>query len=97
MEAEMRELVFVTLTAAAMALSSAASAQLLDMKRLCLGGSEVPIEQKLSACTATIESGQETPQYRAVALERRGLALFAKKDYDRAIADYDQAVGLNPN
>jgi tetratricopeptide (TPR) repeat protein len=96
MEAEMRRLVFVTVTTAAMAFSSGASAQLSDMKRLCSGGSEVPIEQKLSACTAMIESGQETPQNRAVAFERRGLALFAKKEYGRAIADYDQAVALNP-
>src|SRR5580704_5273224 len=95
MEAEMRELVFVTVTTAAMALSSGASAQLSDIMRLCSGRSEVPIEQKLGACTAVIESGQETPQYRAVAFERRGLALFAKKDYDRAIADYDHALALN--
>ena len=33
----------------------------------------------------------------AVALYNRGNAYYEKKDYDRAIADYDAAIKLNPN
>jgi tetratricopeptide (TPR) repeat protein len=95
LEVEMHRLIFVTL-ASAMLMSAAANAQPSDARRLCLGGNEVPVGQKLSACTAVIESSQETRQHRAVAFGRRGLALFAKKDYDQAIADYDQALTLNP-
>ena len=95
MEVEVHKLIFVTV-AAAMLMSAGANAQPSNTRRLCLGGNEVPLEQKLSACTAMIESGQEPPQNRAVAFERRGLALFEKKDYDRAIADYDQSLTLNP-
>jgi tetratricopeptide (TPR) repeat protein len=77
-------------------MSAGANAQPSDARRLCLGGNEVPVQQKISACTAIIESGQEMPQHRAVAFGRRGLALFEKKDYDRAIADFDQSLTLNP-
>jgi tetratricopeptide (TPR) repeat protein len=95
LEVEVHKLIFVTV-AAAMLMSAGANAQPSNTRRLCLGGNEVPLEQKLSACTAMIESGQEPPQNRAIAFGRRGLALFEKKDYDRAIADYDQSLTLNP-
>jgi tetratricopeptide (TPR) repeat protein len=88
--------VFLVAVVAATLMSAWADAQPSNTRRLCFGGNEVPIEQKLSACTAMIESGQEIPQDRAVAFGRRGLALFEKKDFDRAIADYDQSLALNP-
>jgi tetratricopeptide (TPR) repeat protein len=88
--------VFLVAVVAATLMSAGAGAQPSNTRRLCLGGNEVPIEQKLSACTAMIESSQETRQGRAIAFERRGLALFEKKDYDRAIVDYDQSLTLNP-
>jgi tetratricopeptide (TPR) repeat protein len=91
----MRKLIFLTV-AATMVMSAVANAQPSDVQRLCLGGNEVPLVQKISACTAVIKSSQETQQHRAVAFERRGLALFDKKDYDGAIADYDQSLTLNP-
>jgi tetratricopeptide (TPR) repeat protein len=94
LEVEVRKLIFVTV-AAAMLMSVGAKAQPSNPRRLCLDGNEVPLEQKLSACTAMIES-QESAKNRAIAFGRRGLALFEKKDYDGAIADYDQSLALNP-
>ena len=36
------------------------------------------------------------PKY-ADAYDNRGNSYYEKKDYDRAIADYDQAIAINPN
>ena len=51
---------------------------------------------KIGACTALIQSGQETNENLSAAFYNRGLAYQAKGDNDRAIQDYDQAISLNP-
>jgi tetratricopeptide (TPR) repeat protein len=51
---------------------------------------------EISGCTAVIHSGQETRGNLAIAYYNRGTLYFRKKDYDRAIQDYDQATRLNP-
>jgi tetratricopeptide (TPR) repeat protein len=33
----------------------------------------------------------------ALALNDRGGAYYGKRDHDRAIRDFDQAIGLDPN
>ena len=48
------------------------------------------------ACTAIIETPQESPRNRAVAYNNRGNAC-AKGDLDRAIADFNEAIRLDPN
>lgn len=40
---------------------------------------------------------QQTAETRARAYTFRGYAYYTKRDYDRAIANYDEAVALNPN
>ena len=50
-------------------------------------------ELMLSACTAAIESGKWRGK---AAYNNRGNAYFAKKDYDHAIADYTEAIRLDP-
>ena len=51
----------------------------------------------ISACTALIQSGRETATGLAVAFYNRGNAYNKNGRYDRAIADYDQAIRLDPN
>src|ERR1700683_3224373 len=51
----------------------------------------------IEACTAIIQAGQETAQDLAAAFTNRGTAYNDKREYDRAIQDYDQAIRLNPN
>jgi tetratricopeptide (TPR) repeat protein len=51
----------------------------------------------ISGCTALILWGRETPGNLAEAFHNRGLAYLLKDQYDRAIEDFDHAVGLNPN
>jgi tetratricopeptide (TPR) repeat protein len=50
-------------------------------------------ELMLAACTAAIGSGKWRGK---AAYNNRGNAYFAKKDYDRAIADYTEAIRLDP-
>src|SRR5437660_6178071 len=49
----------------------------------------------IAGCTRVL-SGNETPQDRAVAYANRCRARNLKREYDRAIADCDQAIRLAP-
>src|SRR5204863_8828541 len=49
----------------------------------------------IGGCTALIHSGQETTENLSTAFYNRGIGYFAKKDYERAILDYDEALRLN--
>lgn len=51
----------------------------------------------IRACTAIIDSGQQTTADLAVTFFNRGWAFSMKGQYDRAIQDYDQAIRLVPN
>jgi tetratricopeptide (TPR) repeat protein len=51
---------------------------------------------RISACTAVIEARRETKRDLAIAFNNRGNAYADRKHYGRAIADYDEAIRLNP-
>lgn len=53
-------------------------------------------DERIRNCTALIDSARETPKRRALAYNNRGVALSQKGDRDGAIADYDQAIRLDP-
>ncbi len=50
----------------------------------------------IHGCTQVIEDASESDSNRALALYMRGLAYVARGDNDRAIADYNEAIRLNP-
>src|SRR6266404_2615694 len=54
-------------------------------------------ELAIGACTAIIQSGQETTKGLARALNNRGIAYREKGEYDRAVQDLDEATRLDPN
>ena len=54
-------------------------------------------DRRIRGCTQIIELGDATPNYIAGAYEARGLAHHKKRDYDRAIADFDKAIELSPD
>lgn len=54
------------------------------------------IDDKISACTREINSGRLRGRELASAYSNRGLVYLAKRNNDRAIQDYDQAIRLNP-
>jgi tetratricopeptide (TPR) repeat protein len=51
-------------------------------------------EPAIAACTRLIRSGGMTAKNLALTYSNRGLEYFQDRQYDRAIADYDQALGL---
>lgn len=56
------------------------------------------VDQKIRGCTQIIKRGkQEKRKNRSVAYNNRGIAYHDKGQYDRAIADYTQAIKLSPN
>jgi len=54
-------------------------------------------DRRIRGCTQIIERADATPIFIAGAYEARGLAYHKKRDYDRAIADFDKAIELNPD
>src|SRR6267378_1977540 len=63
----------------------------------CVNDAKASADLQISGCTTVIQSGRETTRNIAIAFNNRGNAYHDKKEYDRAIADYDQAVKLDPN
>src|SRR5262252_8657742 len=49
-------------------------------------------DQSIAACARVIADGTETAANRALAYKNRGNAYYNKKDYDGAIADYNEAT-----
>lgn len=54
-------------------------------------------DRVIAGCTRVIQDPQETRQQRTNAYYNRGLAYRNKKDFDRAIADYTEAIKLDPS
>jgi tetratricopeptide (TPR) repeat protein len=51
---------------------------------------------QVSGCTAVIQSGNGSPNDLTSAHRNRGLAYYGKHDLDHAIADYTEAIRINP-
>src|SRR5262245_12933106 len=52
---------------------------------------------QIAGCTAVLQSPRETAVNRALAYYNRGVAYRSKGDQDRAIADFNEAIRLNPD
>lgn len=50
----------------------------------------------IAGCAVVIDDAKQKPKGRAAAYFNRGNALLAKGDVDQAIADYDEAIKLDP-
>src|SRR3954462_9889537 len=79
-------------------LVSAATAFAQNSRRWdwCHGKNDASPDLIGSGCTAVIQSGKEDAKELAVAFYNRGTAFRIKSEFDRAIADYDQAIRLDP-
>src|SRR5262249_50255351 len=71
-----------------------ASAQPSEVWRQCANQQNASFDQH-SGCNTDIPSGMEAKK-NAAAYYSSGNAHLNKRDYDRAIADYDQAIELDP-
>ena len=86
-------------TAAAIALAAAtgfAHAQFAPQWQGCTGNPGIDWDQQIKSCTALIQSGQETTENLSIAFYNRALAHENKENDDLAIADYSEAIRLNP-
>ncbi len=77
------------------ALALPAAAQTRDQIDWC-GDGGFPPNMQIRGCTAAIQSGTWSEKALAWAYVNRGNASNANHDYDGAIADYDQALRLDP-
>jgi lipoprotein NlpI len=94
----MRYQLFCTAAVAAtMLLITGAKAQPAPQPQDCTGKPGVDWNQQINACTALIEAAQGTPQDRAKVYDSRASAYFGIGDDDRAMADDDAAIRLDPN
>src|SRR5262252_8981565 len=72
--------------------SSVAAQQDRDWRN-CLGSDA---DAKVAGCTRIVERAGEPAANRANAHVRRGVVYLTRHDFDRAIADFEQAVRLDP-
>jgi len=76
---------------------SPATAQTQQQIDWCINAThEYSLDQQVSGCTVAIQSGRWRGKGLVWAFQDRGLAYYDKRDYDHAIADYDQAIKLDP-
>jgi tetratricopeptide (TPR) repeat protein len=62
----------------------------------CTGDPNIAWDQQVVGCTHAIQSGKYSGARIAWAYYNRGNAYFGEGEYDRAIADYAQAIALDP-
>jgi tetratricopeptide (TPR) repeat protein len=68
---------------------------LVDAK--CTGRADVPWGEQIARCTKAIQSGQFSGKDLAKAFVARGTAYAQTHDLDRGLADFDQAIRLDPD
>ncbi|MGE3877027.1 MAG: tetratricopeptide repeat protein, partial [Parvibaculaceae bacterium] len=59
-------------------------------------GEQVASAVRITACTALLQSGRLNSQQLSILRVLRGFAYAAQNDHVRAIADYSEAIRLNP-
>ena len=87
----------VLASAAVMLMWAPAAAQHSPKWASCVNqGGAFSADQRINSCSSIIQSGRETGRNLAVAYYSRGLAYYDKGDDDRAIAEYNEAIRLDP-
>jgi tetratricopeptide (TPR) repeat protein len=80
-----------------MQFSSTSMAQSQTEWLKCLGLEGTDLDIVIDGCTVVIQSGQDPPEKLATAFDNRGVACKVKRQYDRALQDYESAIRLNPS
>jgi lipoprotein NlpI len=90
----MRILILLIGTAALFAVAAPAAAASRADWDACKGDDP---DRSIAACTRIIQGRGETAKDSAVAHHERGLSYKSKGNFDRAIADFSEAIRLDPN
>jgi len=75
--------------------SAQAQAQ-LDIDRCVNKGRQFKPDEEISGCSAVIKSGRWSGQDLAWAYRNRGIAYTHQREFDRAVADLEQSIKLDP-
>jgi tetratricopeptide (TPR) repeat protein len=76
---------------------SVANAQIQRDVDRCTGKDNAAPDLQISGCTAVIGANTYAGKELAFAFNNRGLARYARREFDRAIEDYSEAIRLDPN
>src|SRR6516164_2347978 len=76
---------------------ASALAQTPQERGWCEGEDAATVDQRIDGCSAVIKAARDKGDKLAEAFNNRGVAYRLKGDYDRAIADYNQAIKLKPS
>ena len=79
------------------ALSLTALGQDSPDERRCTGQWRASNDERITSCTALLDSGRYQPPNLAILRHDRGVALRAKGDIAGAINDFAEAIKLNPD
>jgi tetratricopeptide (TPR) repeat protein len=82
------------IVAAGVLLAGFAHAETPQDRRMCDGEDGATVEQRIAGCTAVIKASKG--EKLAEALELRGAAYRSQGELNLAIADYNQAIKINP-
>jgi tetratricopeptide (TPR) repeat protein len=74
-----------------------ASAQTMRDWQWCKATEGVPLDQQIKGCTALIDSGKQPTEVLAAAYNYRGYSWHGKRQFERAIQDYSQAIRVMPD
>src|SRR5262252_6072131 len=74
---------------------ASALAQTPQERGWCEGEDAVTVDQRIDGCSAVIKAARDKGDKLAEAFNNRGVGYRLKGNYDRAIADYNQAIKLN--
>src|SRR6516164_2690978 len=74
---------------------ASALAQTPQERGWCEGEDAATVDQRIDGCSAVIKAARDKGDKLAEAFNNRGVGYRLKGDYDRAIADYNQAIKLN--
>src|SRR3954447_26685166 len=89
-------LAVLALLAAASAASAQPQSPMSADEQRCAGLNTAPADA-IQACSTLVGSGRYAGNNLAIVYSNRGIAHARAGDFDRAIADFDQAVRLNPS
>ena len=67
-----------------------------DAKNCASAAEGSDVNLAIDLCAAAIQAGQASDKDLAASYYGRGFAYYRKSDYDRAIHDFDRAIGLQP-
>jgi tetratricopeptide (TPR) repeat protein len=85
------------LLAVSVGFSVAAQQASPDLAQCLNKGKALSLDLQISGCTAILQDGGETPANRAGAYISRGIAHYNKGENEPAIADFSEAIKLDPS